>query len=267
MITRDISSANIVRVLKDIFARFGLPEEIVSDNGPQFVSKEFETFLNKNGIRHVRSSPYHPQSNGKIERFHCYLKKHFRAAVSEGKSWEDELPSILMAYRSTCHPMTGASPDVMLFKREIRTKLPSVNVKNFKEVKNVEKSVSMYKKRMKAYYDRKKRVKPHGFELGDIVYCAQLQQKSKLTPTFISEKCVIIEFHGKDTCSVVNTITGRIVKRNVKYIRHASLRSKVIYDDDMDNAQVEIIKGNSETSDIVRNELSEKKQLQGLVVL
>ena len=41
MITRDISSANIVRVLKDIFARFGLPEEIVSDNGPQFVSKEF----------------------------------------------------------------------------------------------------------------------------------------------------------------------------------------------------------------------------------
>ena len=70
MITRDISSANIVRVLKDIFARSGLPEEIVSDNGPQFVSKEFETFLNKNGIRHVRSSPYHPQSNGKIERSH-----------------------------------------------------------------------------------------------------------------------------------------------------------------------------------------------------
>ena len=103
--------------------------------------------------------------------------------------------------------------------------------------------------------------------MGDIVYCAQLQQKSKLTPTFIPEKCVIIEFHGKDTCSVVNTITGRNVKRNVKYIRHASLRSKVIYDDDMDNAQVEIIKGNSETSDIVRNELSEKKQSQGLVVL
>ena len=143
----------------------------------------------------------------------------------------------------------------------LNEKLPSVNVKNFKEVKNVEKSVSMYKKRMKAYYDRKKRVKPHRFELGDIVYCAQLQQKSKLTPIFIPEKCVIIEFHGKDTCSVLNTITGRIVKRNVKYIRHASLRSKVIYDDDMDNAQVEIKKGNSEISDIVKNELSEKKPI------
>ena len=155
-------------ITRDIHLQI-LPEEIVSDNGPQFVSKEFETFLNKNGIWHVCSSPYRPQSNGKIERFHCYLKKHFRAAVSDGKSWEDELPSILMAYRSTCHPMTGASPDVMLFKREILTKLPSVNVKNFKEVENVEKSVSMYKKRMKAYYDRK-RVKPHRFELGDIVY-------------------------------------------------------------------------------------------------
>ena len=91
------------------------------------------------------------------------------------------------------------------------------------------------------------------------MYCAQLQQKSKLTPIFIPEKCVIIEFHGKDTCSVVNTVTGRIVKRNVKYIRHASLRSKVIYDDDMDKAQVEIKKGNSEISDIVKNELSGKK--------
>ena len=100
----------------------------------------------------------------------------------------------------------------------------------------------LFKKRMKAYYDRKKKSKT-AFELGDIVYCAQLQQKSKFTPIFIPGKCVIIEFHGKDTCSVVNTITGRIVKRNVKYIRHASLRSKVIYDDDMDNAQVEIIKG------------------------
>ena len=132
-------------------------------------------------------------------------------------------------------------------------------MKNFKEVKNVEKSVSMYKKRMKAYYDRKKRVKLHRFELGDIVYCAQLQQESKLESK--KEKCVIIEFHGKDTCSVVNKITGRVVKRNVKYIRHASLHSKVIYDHDTDNAQVEIIKGNSETSDIVKNELSEKKAI------
>ena len=116
-------------------------------------------FLTKTGIRHACSSPYHPWSNGKIERFHRYLKKHFRAAVSEGKSWEDELPSILMAYRSTCHPINGASPDVMLFKREIQTKLPSVNVKNFKEVKNVEKSVSMYKKRMKAYITIEKKSK------------------------------------------------------------------------------------------------------------
>ena len=93
--------------------------------------------------------------------------------------------------------------------------------------------------------------------MGDIVYCAQWQQKSKLTPIFIPEKFVIIEFHGKDTCSVVNTITGRIVKRNVKYIRHASLRSKVIYDDDMDKAQVEIKKGNSDI--LLKMNCQEKK--------
>ena len=68
--------------------------------------------------------------------------------------------------------------------------------------------------------------------------------------------------------SVINTIfTGRIVKRNVKYIRHASLRSKVIYDDDMDNAQVKKIKGNSKLVTLLKMNCQKKKQLQGLVVL
>ena len=48
---------------------FGLPENIVTDNGPQFVSKEFEDFTSQNGIRHSKVAPYHPRSNGLAERF------------------------------------------------------------------------------------------------------------------------------------------------------------------------------------------------------
>ena len=48
---------------------YGLPEQIVTDNGPQFTSDEFATFLKENGIKHIRSSPYHPLSNGAAERF------------------------------------------------------------------------------------------------------------------------------------------------------------------------------------------------------
>ena len=93
-IIRDISSKSIVKILMNIFARHGNPEEIVSDNGPQFDSQEFNRFLSSKGIKHVRSSPYFPRSNGKIERFHRYLRKNFQAVTVDGKSWEEELPKI-----------------------------------------------------------------------------------------------------------------------------------------------------------------------------
>ena len=100
---------------------------MVSDNGKQFVSAEFENFLKTCGIKHTRVSPYFARSNGKLERFHRYLKKNFRAAISEGKSWEKELPKILMSYQATPHPVSGKSPSMLLFNREIRMKVPHVD--------------------------------------------------------------------------------------------------------------------------------------------
>jgi len=58
----------------------GAKPRIISDNGPQFIAKDFKTFIRLTGITHVRTSPYYPQSNGKIERWHATLKNaHFRA--------------------------------------------------------------------------------------------------------------------------------------------------------------------------------------------
>ena len=54
--------------LRELFASYGCPELFVSDNGPQFSSAEFSSFLSSNGVRHVKSPPYHPQSNGAAER-------------------------------------------------------------------------------------------------------------------------------------------------------------------------------------------------------
>ncbi|ABK43880.1 Integrase, catalytic region [Magnetococcus marinus MC-1] len=48
---------------------------VISDNGPQFVAKDFKTFIRESGMTHVRTSPYYPQSNGKLERFHGTLKR------------------------------------------------------------------------------------------------------------------------------------------------------------------------------------------------
>ena len=58
----------------DLFSSYGLPEEVVSDNGPQFVSHEFSNFMKMNGIKHTLTPPYHPASNGAAERSVQILK-------------------------------------------------------------------------------------------------------------------------------------------------------------------------------------------------
>lgn len=63
----NITSEITISKLKKVFARFGIPKTIVTDNGPSLVSQEFEAFCKLNGIRHVTSPAYHPSSNGQAE--------------------------------------------------------------------------------------------------------------------------------------------------------------------------------------------------------
>ncbi len=75
----------------------------------------------------VEVTPYWPQANSEVERFNRTLEKAIRAANTEGKDWKSELNTFLLNYRATAHCTTGKSPAVLLFGREIRTKLPSLN--------------------------------------------------------------------------------------------------------------------------------------------
>ena len=72
-----------LEVLRNLFASYRLPEQIVSDNGPQFTSHEFELCMKANGIKHIKTSPYHPASNGEAERFVQTFKQAMRAGKSD----------------------------------------------------------------------------------------------------------------------------------------------------------------------------------------
>ena len=155
IILPDIRSESIILGLADIFSRFGFPEEVVSDNAQSFVSDKTVGFFKSCGIKHIRCSPYYPRSNGKIERFHRYLKKTLKCAVKSGhKSWKFELCKILMSYRSTPHRASNLSPAYLLLKHEIRTKLPMIdlpaNVKPPHKLHN-----EKYSDKMKLYADKK----------------------------------------------------------------------------------------------------------------
>ena len=110
-----------VEVLRSLFSRFGIPQQLVSDNGPQFVSEEYKQFCEQNGIRRILVAPYHPSSNGEAERFVQTFKAAMRKA--DPKKIQLSLTQFLLRYRTTPHPATGKTPAELIFGRQIRTRL------------------------------------------------------------------------------------------------------------------------------------------------
>ena len=127
-----VSAARTIEELRRIFSIHGLPQQIVSDNGPQFVSDQFVQFLKQNGIKHLRSSPYHPSSNGLTERFIQTLKKALKASKDEGTS-QQRLARFLLSYRTS--PATiKENPCVLLMGRSLRTRLDLLKPNHEKQV-------------------------------------------------------------------------------------------------------------------------------------
>ncbi|XP_062606962.1 uncharacterized protein K02A2.6-like [Saccostrea cucullata] len=117
------TSTHTIEVLRTLFARNGLPEHLISDNGPQFIAEEFQQFMKSNGIRHSTSSPYHPRTNGLAERFVQTFKSAMKSAKYDEGSIQKKLCNFLIAYRSTPQSTTGESPAQMFLGRNLTTKL------------------------------------------------------------------------------------------------------------------------------------------------
>ena len=118
--------------LRYMFASYGLPEELVSDDGPQFVSEEFDMFLKKNGIKHTPIPPYHPASNGSAERAVQTVKQALNKMWLDHKrndtsiTWSRRLADFLLTYRSTPNSVTKQAPSELFMKRILRTRLSLV---------------------------------------------------------------------------------------------------------------------------------------------
>ena len=119
------SAAETMKMLRKNFATHGLPEILVSDNGSGFVSEEFKTFLKRNSIKHVTTAPYHPSSNGAVERY-VQTFKNMLNKMNKG-NLEEQLDRCLFQYRITPHPSTGVSPAEKLMKRQLRSALDAMH--------------------------------------------------------------------------------------------------------------------------------------------
>ena len=63
------TTTKTINNLRQLFAAHGIPEHLVSDNGPQFTAEEFAAYMKQNNVKHIRCAPYHPSSNGLVEHF------------------------------------------------------------------------------------------------------------------------------------------------------------------------------------------------------
>jgi len=109
---------------EDIVCRHGCPKEIVSDNGSAFISKMVESLLEHHQIKHRLISPYHPQSNGLVERFNQTLCKTLAKYVQLlEQDWDRFIPSVLFAYRTMQYNTTKYDPFTLVYSQQAITPL------------------------------------------------------------------------------------------------------------------------------------------------
>ena len=118
---RTIDAKHIAEQLIGVFARVGVPQEILTDQGSNFTSQLLAELYRLLHVQSIRMSPYHPQTDGLVERFNQTLKSMLRKSVNkEGKDWDKMIPYLLFAYREVPQSSTGFYPFELLYGREVR---------------------------------------------------------------------------------------------------------------------------------------------------
>lgn len=197
-----------IEKLNEIFSRFGMPEKIVTDNGTQFTSVRFELFCKNKGIEHIRTSPYHPQSNGQAERFVDTLKRALTKLKGEG-TVEETLQSFLFYYRLTPIPSLpeGKSPSEWFLGRKIRNPLDLMKPSSSQED------------------DEKLRTRVRVLQPGDLVFAKNFREGPNWLPGKITKRkgkvIYVVEMDGKSWTRHINHLRRRYadpgdVQGNVK---------------------------------------------------
>lgn len=123
-VTKSITAASTIALMDDVFATFGVPLMIVSDNGSNFTSAEFNNFLTRVGVKyHKYTAPYHPSTNGQAERNVQTIKNALKAMCTTRDTLRENINEFLRQYRNAPHYSTGQSPAQLLFGRQLRTRI------------------------------------------------------------------------------------------------------------------------------------------------
>lgn len=187
--TRDQTSLTIAKLLVEkIVPRHGVPSQLLSDRGAAFLSGLMQELYHLLGIHKVNTTAYHPQTDGLVERFHRTLVQMLsKTTLRNGRDWDERLPYVLFAYRTSAQASTGESPFFLLYGRDAQLPTeavlqPTVDCQiiacndyrgematKMKEAwEMASKMIKTSQDRQKKYFDR--HAKPRSYKIGERVF-------------------------------------------------------------------------------------------------
>ena len=149
------TSASVIAAMKPVFSLHGIPDTVVSDNGPQYDSKEMKEFASLYGFNCVTTSPHYPQSNGFAERMVKTVKKLLTGMP--------DMYMALLSYRATSLPWCNLSPAELLMGRQLKTDVPQMKellIPNWSHLIDFAEKDRRYKEKQKKDFDRRHRARP-----------------------------------------------------------------------------------------------------------
>ena len=220
---RSTDLASVTCFLSRIFASFGLPLSIRSDNGPPFNSAGWIQFCKANGILAEFSTPGFPQQNGLVERYMQLINKSLSIAFETAGDQEECLSETIAAHNAAVHRVTGVEPEVLLFGRRIRRKLPLLNPERvLVDLEALRERDALEKAKAQSAEDARRHARESSVSVGDTVLVKRVQ-KSKDQTRFAPERFAVVRAHRGDF--VLESENAKTLSRNITDLRkvHAPL--------------------------------------------
>ncbi|XP_062574516.1 uncharacterized protein K02A2.6-like [Saccostrea cucullata] len=228
------TGSSIIRMMKSQFARHGIPDRVISDNGPPFGSREFAEFSKSYEFEHVTSSPRYAQSNGKAENSVKIAKRLIHKCVMDGKD-----PFLaLLDLRNTPTQGIGYSPAQRIFGRRTKTLLPvAEHLLRPRYADRTREKLFERKERQTYYYNRgAKELKP--LSEGDIVRIRPTGNEKGWKKAFVQEQSDVRSYK-------VRTEDGRVYRCNRRHLRF----SREPFRPDHENSEPEPLTDQSQRND------------------
>ena len=239
-IVESTSSRTVIPKLDKIFAEFGIPDSLKTDNGPPFNGHELKRYLENMGIKHRKITPLWPRANGETERFMRTIKKAIKAAHAENKNRYQEMFKFLLAYRSTPHSSTGRPPAEVLFGRNLKTKLPETPLQTKSAPDTMQQKDAISKAKMKYHADKKAYVRPSDINIGDPVLVKDTTRR-KTTP-YEPVPYIVIDKKGS---MITAERKNKSITRNSSFFKK-SPRPPTLEEDERETTEPEIVEPNEE---------------------